>query len=93
MRVAFNEHNLSIIGEFVEHNRKIFDTAIHWQVEDRLCLSVELHVVLGKFPLYMNLLGRCGSDNHPGATCCEAVPALHFIIVPSASRLAPKNCT
>jgi len=46
VRVAFNEHNLSIIGAFVEHNRKIFDTAIHWQVEGRLCLSVELHVVL-----------------------------------------------
>ena len=38
------------MGAFVEHNRKIFDTAIHWQVEDRLCLSVELHVVLGRFP-------------------------------------------
>ena len=48
VRVACNEHN--IMGAFVEHNRKIFDTAIHWQVEDRLCLSVELHVVLGRFP-------------------------------------------
>ena len=24
MRVTFNEHNLSIIGTFVEHNRKLF---------------------------------------------------------------------
>ena len=29
MRVTFNEHNLSIIGTFVEHNRKIFGAVQH----------------------------------------------------------------
>ena len=29
--------------------------------------------------------------NHPGVTCCEAVPALLFSIVPSASRLEAKS--
>ena len=29
MRVTFNEHNLSIIGAFVEHNRKIFGAVQH----------------------------------------------------------------
>ena len=29
MRVTFNEDNLSIIGEFVEHNRKIFGAVQH----------------------------------------------------------------
>ena len=29
MRVAFNEHNLSIIGAIVEHNRKIFGAVQH----------------------------------------------------------------
>ena len=29
MRVTFNEHNLSIIWEFVEHNRKIFGAVQH----------------------------------------------------------------
>ena len=29
MRVTFNEHNLSIIGMFVEHNRKIFGAVQH----------------------------------------------------------------
>ena len=28
-RVTFNEHNLSIIGAFVEHNRKIFGAVQH----------------------------------------------------------------
>ena len=28
-RVTFNEHNLSIIGTFVEHNRKIFRAVQH----------------------------------------------------------------
>ena len=28
MRVTFNEHNLSIIGTFVEHNRKIFGAVL-----------------------------------------------------------------
>ena len=29
MRVTFNEHNLSIIGAFVERNRKIFGAVQH----------------------------------------------------------------
>ena len=29
VRVTFNEHNLSIIGAFVEHNRKIFGAVQH----------------------------------------------------------------
>ena len=29
MRVTFNEHNLSIVGAFVEHNRKIFGAVQH----------------------------------------------------------------
>ena len=29
VKVTFNEHNLSIIGAFVEHNRKIFGAVQH----------------------------------------------------------------
>ena len=29
MRVTYNEHNLSIIGAFVEHNRKMFGAVQH----------------------------------------------------------------
>ena len=29
MRVTFNEHILSIIGAFIEHNRKIFGAVQH----------------------------------------------------------------
>ena len=29
MRITFNEHSLSIIGAFIEHNRKIFGAVQH----------------------------------------------------------------
>ena len=40
MRVTFNEHNLSIIGTFVEHNRKIFGAVQHSRVIIGYFLSI-----------------------------------------------------
>ena len=49
VRVTFNEHNLSILGVFVEHNRKIFGAVQHSIIGYFLSIiGSALHVSTGR---------------------------------------------
>ena len=61
MRVTFNEHNLSIIGIFVEHNRKIFGAVQHSIIGCFLSIIgsalVFSHLRLQQQPYYCGTVG------------------------------------